>query len=132
MQWPLELKEELKAGMQPLIPTPAYSEDDIVDFVLEEYAKATVFRAGGILENMQWAPESLPTTIGAIVPGVLLEEGLASTVGGNERWHPALQMLFAYTREHAGEICDTYRDIPSKWSKAIQENALEFWEEGKE
>lgn len=129
MNWSTELKEELKAGMQPLVPTPAYSQDDVIDFMLQEYGKATVLRAGGIPDNMEWAPESIPTTIGSVSTGVLQAEELVSVISFNEAWYPAVQKLFAYTRDHAREICDAYKDNPSEWSKAIQKDAQEFWGE---
>lgn len=130
MQWPAEIKEELKRGMQPLVPKPSFSEDDVINFILDEFGAATVLRAQGIPENMAWAAESIPTTLGAVTTGVLLNEEIVEVASFNQQWHPAVQKLFQYTRNNAAAICDAYRNHPSRYAQEIHEEGLKFWGEG--
>ena len=106
--------------MSPLVPTAGATEDDIVQFVLDETAARAVFRAKGDPGLLKITIDAPFTALGSVVCGALGEENLAEEYTLNRDWQSAVQALHNFVRTNAERICQEFAGKESPWPEAFE------------
>jgi hypothetical protein len=117
MRWPTEIVRLFEAALE-IEPSEGYTREQVLQFILDETARRTVWRAQNDPTRVAAALHSPYTPLGSVVPCGVDDRAHSLTIRGS-KWGAAVDAYYRYVEENAVAIFAVFADEAEPYNDLI-------------